>query len=85
MDCLITLSEGVWVLTPKGNDADAVDPRQIVRFVQERSRGKKGKLAVKNSESPIGPEIVEVAEAVLEESWREELLERLLKIVACRL
>ena len=71
---------GVWVLTPKGNDADAVDPRQIVRFVQERSRGKKGKLAVKNSESPIGPEIVEVAEAVLEESWREELLARLLEL-----
>jgi restriction system protein len=57
-----------------------VDPRQIVRFVQERSRGKKGKLAVKNSESPIGPEIVEVAEAVLEESWREELLARLLDL-----
>lgn len=71
---------GVWVLTPNGNDADAVDPRQIVRFVQERSRGKKGKLAVKNSESPIGPEIVEVAEAVLEENWREELLARLLEL-----
>src|SRR5215469_5176302 len=41
---------GVWVLTPKGNEADAVDPRQIVRFVQEKSRSKKGKLAVKNSE-----------------------------------
>jgi len=71
---------GVWVLTPKGNEADAVDPRQIVRFVQERSRSKKGKLAVKNSESPIGPEIVEVAEAVLEENWREELLARLLEL-----
>jgi restriction system protein len=71
---------GVWVLTPKGNDIDVVDPRQIVRFVQERSRGKKGKLAVKNSESSIGPQIVEVAETVLEESWREELLARLLKL-----
>src|SRR5713101_4397002 len=71
---------GVWVLTPKGNDAYAVDPRQIVRFVQERSRGKKGKLAVKNSESPVGPEIIEATEAVLEESWREELLARLLEL-----
>src|SRR6266699_2830002 len=71
---------GVWVLTPRGKEADAVDPRQIVRFVQERSRSKKGKLAVKNSESPIGPEIVEVAEAVLEENWREELLARLLEL-----
>jgi restriction system protein len=71
---------GVWVLTPKGNDIDVVDPRQIVRFVQEQSRVKKGKLAVKNSESPIGPEIVEVAEAVLEENWREELLSRLLDL-----
>ncbi len=73
---------GVWVLTPRGNDTDAVDPRQIVRFVQERSRGKKGKLAVKNSESPIGPEIVEVAEAVLEEKWREELLAALLNLTS---
>ncbi len=71
---------GVWVLTPRGKEADAVDPRQIVRFVQERSRGKKGKLAVKNSESSIGPQIVEVAETVLEESWREELLARLLEL-----
>jgi restriction system protein len=71
---------GVWVLTPRGKEANAVDPRQIVRFVQERSRGKKGKLAVKNSESPIVPEIVEVAEAVLEENWREELLARLLEL-----
>src|SRR5215467_7191181 len=55
-------------------------PRQIVRFVQERSRGKKGKLAVKNSESSIGPQIVEIAEAVLEESWREELLAKLLEL-----
>jgi restriction system protein len=73
---------GVWVLTPKGNDTDAVDPRQIVRFVQERSRGKKGKLAEKNSESPIGSEIVEVAEAVLEEKWREELLAALLNLTS---
>jgi len=71
---------GVWVLTPKGNDTNAVDPRQVVRFVQERGRGKIGKIAVKNSESPIGPEIVEVAEAVQEESWREELLARLLEL-----
>src|SRR5258708_402277 len=71
---------GVWVLTPKGNDTNAVDPRQVVRFVQERGRGKIGKIAVKNSESPIGPGIVEVAEAVQEESWREELLARLLEL-----
>jgi restriction system protein len=71
---------GVWVLTSKGKDTNTVDPSQIVRFVQERSRGKKGKLPVKNSESPMEAEIVEVAEAVLEEKWREELLAELLNL-----
>jgi restriction system protein len=72
---------GVWVLTPKGNDTDAVDPRQIVRFVQERNRGKKSKLTKEDStRTPANVEITEVAEAVIEEEWREELLSRLLNL-----
>src|SRR6266567_1272446 len=71
---------GIWVLTAKGKETDSVDPHQVRRFVQERSRGKKGKLPVKTSESPIDMEMVEVAEVVLEEKWREELLAALLNL-----
>jgi restriction system protein len=69
---------GVWVLTPKGKEITSVDPRQVVRFVQERN--KKGKLPEKFSQPDIEVETTEVAEAVLEETWREELLAKLLNL-----
>jgi restriction system protein len=71
---------GVWVLTPKGKDTDAVDQRQVVRFVNEQSRVKKGKLTVKNSVNTVDVEVAEVAETVLEEKWREALLAELLNL-----
>jgi len=71
---------GVWVLTPKGKDTDAVDQRQVVRFVNEQSRVKKGKLTVKNSVSTVDVEVAELAETVLEEKWREALLAELLNL-----
>src|SRR5260370_1379339 len=61
---------GVWVLTPKGKDTDAVDQRQVARFVNEQGRVKKGKLTVKNSVSTVDVEVAELAETVLEETWR---------------
>ena len=65
---------GVWVLTPKGKDTDAVDPREVTRFVHSLRKNKKSKPIVEDSE---GTE--EAAEAILEqtareETWREELL-----------
>jgi restriction system protein len=71
---------GIWVLTPEGKDTDAVDPRQVVRFVNEQNRGKKDKLLAKNSRSTVDVEVVEVAENVLEEKWRGELLAELLNL-----
>ncbi len=71
---------GVWVLTPKGKDADAVDQRQVVRFVNEQSRNRKVKLTAKNSVSTVDVEVAEVAETVLEEKWREALLAELLNL-----
>ncbi len=71
---------GVWVLTPKGKDTDAVDQRQVVRFVNEQGRVKKGKLTVKNSVSTVDIEVAELAETVLEEKWREALLAELLNL-----
>lgn len=71
---------GVWVLTPKGKDTDAVDQRQVARFVNEQGRVKKGKLTVKNSVSTVDVEVAELAETVLEEKWREALLAELLNL-----
>ncbi len=61
-------------------DTDAVDQRQVVRFVNEQGRVKKGKLTVKNSVSTVDIEVAELAETVLEEKWREALLAELLNL-----
>jgi restriction system protein len=72
---------GVWVLTPKGRDTDSVDPPQVEKFLRNLNKNKKSK-----SNKPIDQNlkvdagVVEIAEAVLEESWREELLARLLEL-----
>ncbi len=70
---------GVWVLTAKGKNVDIIDPVQIKRFV--RGQGKRGKTntAAKKSDSIVNEKIAE-AEAVLEETWREELLSKLLEL-----
>jgi restriction system protein len=71
---------GVWVLTAKGKDIDTVDPRQVIRIFSEVKKSQRSKLTQKNKSETIDVEIVEVAEAVLEETWREELLTRLLNL-----
>ncbi len=70
----------VWVLTPQGKEIASVDPQQVVRFVRDLSKGKKSKLIEKHSRTPVDVEVAEVAEAVLEETWREELMARLLDL-----
>jgi restriction system protein len=71
---------GVWVLTTKGKEIDTVDSRQVTHFVQDFKKGQRSKLTQKNKSNAVDVEIVEVAEAVLEETWREELLTRLLNL-----
>jgi restriction system protein len=71
---------GVWALTAKGKDIDTVDPRQVVRIFQDISKGKRSRLVEKNAKTAMDVEAVEIAEAVLEETWREELLSRLLDL-----
>lgn len=70
---------GVWVLSAKGKNTDIVDPVQVKRFV--RGQGKRGNYlrATTNSQTIVNVEVAE-AEAVLEETWREELLARLLEL-----
>lgn len=71
---------GIWVLTPKGKDISTVDPHEVTRFVQKR--GQKNKPVEKNKGAAINVEEVEVAEAeaLLEETWREKLLAKLLDL-----
>ncbi len=68
---------GVWVLTSKGKDVDAVNPRDVSRFVRALSRNKKTP-GLNNSPATFADvKVIDIAEAVLEETWREELLGRL--------
>lgn len=74
---------GVWVLTPKGRDTNNVDPRQVmldVRGHQKIKKNKNDKIIDKGLTTIFGTEAIEMAEAELENTWREELLNRLLKL-----
>ena len=62
-------SRGVWALTPKGRQPDRVNPKTVRRFVQEQGR-KERAVSVED----------EFDEAGTDASWRDELLDTLLKI-----
>lgn len=70
---------GVWVLTSKGKEVDAVNPRDVNRYVRELSRNRKTTPVSKSRTTliDIDAKVADVAEAVLEETWREELIGRL--------
>jgi restriction system protein len=66
-------ARGVWVLTEKGQRVDSVDPRQVTRFVRNSTR-RKGSKQPGGGRAVSVPDLAEVAEAVLEQTWREKLL-----------
>lgn len=61
-------ARGVWSLTDRGRKMQKVDPAEVVKLVQSERR----------IPQPTGKKQVEVEGE--EESWREELIERLLKL-----
>ena len=63
---------GVWALTPEGTKTKEIDPRVVVRTVQEQHRKKRGKRNEKSATAEFG-ESEEI-------DWREELLALLLQI-----
>lgn len=77
---LITNSDrGVWALTAQGMNVDGVDPREVVRFVQQQTR--QTTSATKKSSSATGLEADRLENSDDETApWREELLETLLSI-----
>lgn len=75
---LLTNSErGVWVLTPEGTKVDAVDPRQVRRFLSERRRNGQRRHRGEPLPAVLESEAVEV---VLQQSWREQLQATLLSL-----
>ena len=73
-------ARGIWVLTTKGNEVDVVNPSDVTHFVHLK-RNQKSKFA-KDRNVIVDTNNVEVAkaEAILEETWREGLLAKLLEL-----
>lgn len=71
---------GVWVLTPRGKDVDAVDPRRVERLFRDQRRNKKAGRTGDDSQVAIPIDTPETAEEVLEQTWRDELLATLLRL-----
>lgn len=70
---LITNSErGVWALTPKGQEVEEVDPREVVRFVQQQQRDRP--RAVKNIQRRPEDTTGELEREEEGLAWREHLL-----------
>jgi restriction system protein len=68
-------ARGIWVLTSQGKAVNEVDPLKVVRHVRKQ-RGNKQP----HPEELTALDAPEVAEAVLEQTWKEELLRTLLKL-----
>ncbi|MEO8972474.1 MAG: restriction endonuclease [Ktedonobacteraceae bacterium] len=71
---------GIWVLTQKGRDIGEVDPRQVMRSNVISRKNKESKVVYNNISTPANIKAVEIAETVLEESWRKDLLEKLINL-----
>jgi restriction system protein len=64
-------TRGVWALTPKGSRIEKVDEQEVVQFVRER---------IQKPKQPA--EETELNESDFEHSWRDELLQTLLRMDA---
>jgi restriction system protein len=68
-------ARGVWVLTSQGKAVNEVDPLKVVRLVRKQRGNKQPR-----PDELTALDAPEVAEAVLEQTWKEELLTTLLKL-----
>lgn len=69
---LIENSErGIWVLTPHGQETQAVDPREVVRTVQRQHRETRGQ----REEPPDSGHASQPSAEVPESTWQTRLLE----------
>lgn len=75
-------ARGVWVVTPKGNEVEKVDPQVVLRVCRERARSKKRAKTTSAGQRNTPGEPITVGEAIPEQTWRDELLETLLALRA---
>ena len=64
-------TRGVWALTPKGNNIERIDEKEVVQFVRDQLKRTK----------KITDE-TDLEETDLEQSWRDELLQTILQMEA---
>jgi restriction system protein len=70
-------ARGVWVLTQKGKELDTVDTTKVRQFVGRESRRKNNHQAKGGQHTSVSGDIAAAPDAVLEDSWRDELLSML--------
>lgn len=73
-------SRGVWSLTPKGKETEKVDPRQVSIFVRNRGKKKPQNLTEESTDKIAQAVFPELAETLIEQSWREKLSHTLHKM-----
>ncbi len=78
-------ARGVWSLTTKGRETEAVDPAYVARYLKQRNANRQKQ--VRSSESELLAALFstdldtpEVAEAILEQTWHEKLMAILLNM-----
>lgn len=71
---------GIWVLTQKGRDIGEVDPHQVMRSNLIVRKNKGSNVADNNLSTLTNTKAVEIAETMLDENWRKQLLGILLNL-----
>ena len=71
---------GVWVVTATGKEVDAVDPREVARFVRNQQRERRQQQAIIEPAPVESPDLPDFPEVVLEQTWRDELLATLYEL-----
>jgi len=69
---------GVWALTPEGRKIGRVDSKEVKKFVLKQV--KKAKIQTNDTEENESNEILDLKETATDISWRDELLDTLLKM-----
>jgi restriction system protein len=65
-------ARGIWSLTAKGRETESVDPVHVRRYVEQRNASRRKQT--QSTEAIADIDIPEVAEAIIEQTWREKLM-----------
>ncbi len=71
-------ARGIWALTARGRETEAVDSLQVRRFVKQRNANRRKQT--QSTETIVDIEAPEIAEAILEQTWHEKLMAILLNM-----